>query len=227
MRMRCRIPSFLSSSAGPLGLLSCCLILLSLGFATPATAQERGFTGSVGGGFTPVTGNLSNHLNNGWNVRASGGYNFNPHFSTDLEFTWNGLGVNDNVLSEAQVPGGNAHVWSLTLDPRLRLNPGHGVDPYLVGAVGYYRRTVQFTQPTLQPTLNFDPFFGFFQGLIPANQVLGSITRSGMGGGAGAGFEIHLGSLSHARLFTEARYEYANTGNVPTRMVPVTFGIRW
>lgn len=217
--------SFLSPLSG-LRFRSCLMIGL-LGLATMAFAQERGFTGSVGGGYTPLMGNLSNHLDNGWNFRASGGYNFSSRFSTDLAFTWNGLGVSQSVLNEAQVPGGNAHVWSLTLDPRLRLNPGHGIDPYLVGAVGYYRRTVEFTQPTVQPTLIFDPFFGLIQGLVPANQILGSITRNGIGGGAGAGFEFRLGSLSHARIFTEARYEYANTGNVPTRMLPVTFGIRW
>ena len=69
---------------------------------------------------------------------------------------------------------------------------------------------------------------GFFQGFIPADKILGTIMRNGVGGGGGAGFEFRLGSRGgNAKLFTEARYEYAATGALPTRMVPVSVGIRW
>ena len=70
------------------------------------------------------------------------------------------------------------------------------------------------------------PFFGaFFNTLVPADVVLGDITRDGIGGSLGAGFDVGLGK-SGVKIFTEARYHYANTGSIPTRMVPVTFGIR-
>jgi hypothetical protein len=39
--------------------------------------------------------------------------------------------------------------------------------------------------------------------------------------------ECSLACLWSRILFTEARYQYADTGQIPTRMVPVTFGIRW
>jgi hypothetical protein len=52
--------------------------------------------------------------------------------------------------------------------------------------------------------------------------------RSGVGGSLGGGFELKVGSDdSNTKFFTEARYEYADTGKIPTRMVPVTFGLRW
>lgn len=200
-----------------------------LGTTTLLFAQtERGWTAEVGGGFTPVVGALSNRLDNGWNVRVGGGYNFSSHFSTNIEYRYNGLGVGSSVLREANVPGGNAHVWSIGLVPRISFSPHHGVNPYVVGNVGYYRRVVEFTQPTLQPAVLFDPFFGFFQGAIPADRVLGRITRNGIGGGGGLGFEIPLGHKTRAaKLFAEARFEYAATGALPTRLVPVTFGLRW
>lgn len=205
------------------------LFLLLLATSSLALAQEQRWTANVGGGFTPLVGGISNRLDNGWNMRVGGGYNVTPHFSMNLQFAFHGLGVSRAVLNEAQVPDGNAHVWSITAEPRLKLKPGtHGVSPYVVGAFGYYRRMVEFTRPTLAPVLIFDPIFGIFQGFVPANRVLGSITRNGVGGGAGAGLEIPLGSRSHnVKLFTEARFEYAATGAVPTRMVPLTFGIRW
>jgi Outer membrane protein beta-barrel domain len=200
-----------------------------LGIATLAIARtEHGWTADVGGGVTPLVGDISHRLDNGWNFRVGGGYNFTDHLSTSLQFSYNGLGVGQRVLNEAKVPDGNAHVWSFTAVPRISLSPHHGIGPYLIGAVGYYRRTVEFTRPTLQPVVLFDPFFGFLQGAIPADRVLGRITRNGIGGGGGLGFDIPLGHHARkAKLFTEARFEYAATGAMPTRMVPVTFGIRW
>jgi opacity protein-like surface antigen len=205
------------------------VLLVVLGMASLATGQtEQRWTANVGGGYTPLLGGISNRLNNGWNMKAGAGYNVTPHFSMNLQFSYNGLGVSRAVLNEAKVPDGNAHVWSFTADPRIRFNTHHSISPYLVGAVGYYRRVVQFTRPTVEPVLIFDPIFGFFQGFIPADRVLGTITRNGIGGGAGAGLEFPLGSRGgNAKLFTEARYEYAATGALPTRMVPVTLGIRW
>src|SRR5690348_18420833 len=87
--------SFLSPLSG-LRFRSCLMIGL-LGLATMAFAQERGFTGSVGGGYTPLMGNLSNHLDNGWNFRASGGNDMGCSTSTELGFTCNGLGGSPSV----------------------------------------------------------------------------------------------------------------------------------
>src|SRR5438132_1042051 len=118
-------------------------------------------------------------------------------------------------------------MWSITVDPTIRIPTSGRFSPYVVGGVGYYRRTVEFTQPSVAPATIFDPFFGLFiPTIVPTNIVLGRITRSGVGGSLGAGFNINVGT-SGVKLFTEARYHYANTGSIPTRMVPVTFGIRW
>jgi hypothetical protein len=73
--------------------------------------------------------------------------------------------------------------------------------------------------------LIFDPFFGFVSTLVPADQILGQITKDGVGGSLGAGFDI--GITHGTTFFTEARYVYAGTGGFPTRVVPVTFGLRF
>jgi opacity protein-like surface antigen len=174
-----------------------------------------------------LVGDISSRLNNGWNVVVGGGYNFTSHFSGTVEYMYNGYGVSRRTLAEAQVPDGNSHMWSITGNPKLRLMPISKLDPYLVGGVGYYRRTIEFTTPVIVPVFIFDPFFGtFYNTLVSANQVLGDITRGGIGGSAGAGFDIKIGD-SGLKVFGEARYHYASTGRIPTRMVPVTFGIRW
>ena len=112
------------------------LVIGLLGTASLAFSQtERGWTAEIGGGYTPVVGALSQRLDNGWNVRVGGGYNITSHFSTGIEYRWNGLGVGSSVLREANVPGGNSHVWSIGLVPRLSFSPHHGINPYVVGDV--------------------------------------------------------------------------------------------
>ena len=206
--------------------LSTVFVCLLLGTLSLAQDDHR-FTFHAGGGFTPMVGDISSRLNNGWNFDAGAGVNFTRMFSLTGDFMYNGLGVSQRVLNEAAVPGGNAHVWAITANPKLRFWSGHRVKPFIVGGVGYYRRTIQFTQPTTTPATFFDPFFGFFYNtVIPADQVLGTISRSGPGGSLGAGFEVNLGD-SGVKFFTDARYHYAATGNIPVRMVPLTFGLRW
>ena len=209
--------------------LAAVTVIAIISFGTHMVAQDtpmHRWTANVGGGYTPFVGDVSRSLDNGWHVTFGAGYNFNPHFSFGGQVMYNGVGVNRRVLAEAAVPDGNAHVWAFTAEPRINFSPGHAFDPYIVGGVGYYRRVVQFTQPTVTSVLIFDPFFGVFPVQVNANQVLGTFVRDGIGCSAGLGFNIGLGQ-TNAKIFAEGRYHYADTGPVPLRMVPVTIGIRW
>src|SRR5262249_56039720 len=102
------------------------LLVGLLGITTLALSQtERGWTGDVGAGVTPLVGDISNRLDNGWNFRIGGGYNFTDHLSTTLQFTYNGLGVGQRVLNEARVPDGHAPLSPSPPLPRLSLTPPH------------------------------------------------------------------------------------------------------
>jgi len=207
-------------------LVTSAVIVLSMAVCSHAQDEHR-WTANVGGGVSPLVGDISKRLDNGWHITVGGGLNVTRHLETTLEYSYNGYGVGRKVLNEAQVPDGNSHLWSLTVNPKLRLNRRGNFNPYVVGGVGYYRRTVEFTRPVLVPVFIFDPFLGgFFNTFVQADQKLGDITRDGVGGSLGAGFETKL-SKTGLKFYTEARYHYADTGRIPTRMVPVTFGIRW
>ena len=85
---------------------------------------------------------------------------------------------------------------------------------------------MEFTQATQVQVLRFDPFFGaFVNTVIPADQFIGRVSESGMGGSLGTGMDFKHGR-SGLRAYTEARHHYADTGRTPARMIPVTFGIR-
>jgi len=202
-------------------------MLLTVFTLTLQAQSEHRLTMNAGGGISPLVSDISHRLDNGWHVTVGGGLNITRHLSATLNYTYNGFGVSQRVLTEAKVPDGNSHLWSLTVDPKLRFSRSHRFDPYLVGGVGYYRRTVQFTRPTIISALVIDPFFGaIFNTLVPADTVIGSITRDGVGGSGGAGFEVKLPRAT-VKFYTEARYHYADTGRIATRMVPITFGFRW
>jgi opacity protein-like surface antigen len=189
--------------------------------------NEHPFTLNLGAGVTPLTGDVSHRLDNGWHIDVGAGVNITRYLSLSVDYGYNGLGVGRRLLQEAQVPDGNAHVWSVTANPRIHFTHSRKFDPYLVGGVGYYRRVTEFTRPTQVQVLIFDPFFGvFFNTVVQADQVIGRITHDGVGGSLGGGFDIKVGN-SGLKIYTEARYHYADTGRVPTRMVPVTFGVRW
>jgi Outer membrane protein beta-barrel domain len=200
-------------------------VLISAGLAA---AQEEGrkWSANVGAGFTPLLGDLNKRLDNGWHVTFGAGWRVTRRLTLGGQVMYNGLGVSRGVLNEFAVPDGNAHVWAFTAEPRLSFAPRHHFSPYLIGGVGYYRRVVEFTRPTIAAVNVFDPFlFGFIPVLVPADQVIGRITRDGIGGNAGLGFEF--GMRGGVKIFTEARFHYADTGAVPTRMIPVTIGVRF
>jgi hypothetical protein len=195
------------------------LLLIS---ANGAMAQEESprWTANVGAGFSPLVGALDKRLDNGWHISFGGGYRVNARLSVGGQVLYNGFGVSSGVLKELSVPDGNSHLWAFTVEPRFCFAPRRKVNPYLVGGVGYYRRVVQFTVTV------FDPFFGFVPVVIPANQVLGTIVRDGIGGSVGFGFSVPI-KQTGAKFFTEARFHNADGGEIPTRMIPVTIGVRF
>ena len=75
-------------------LIDLVLASLTLGlWATAIHAQEQGLVISGSAGYSPLVGDISSRLHNGWHVTVNGGYNFTSRFSTTLEYMYNGYGV--------------------------------------------------------------------------------------------------------------------------------------
>ena len=119
-------------------------------------------------------------------------------------------------------------MYSLTANPIVRLNPRGRCDAYVVGGGGFYRRTIEFTEPIYAMVTAFDPFFGIlYPAAIPANAILGSFTQNKGGLSIGAGVSIRVRENSKAKFFAEMRYHYMFTTPQATTVLPVTFGFRW
>jgi len=210
-------------------LYSALCIVAALFLTLPAAAQNSNkFTFNVGGGFTEPVRDSGERLDRGFNINVGGGYNFAPAIGVIGEFGYNNLGVTSSILSAVGAPQGATRVYSLTLNPIVRFNPTGRFDFYAIGGGGYYRRTVEFTEPTTAIVTGFDPFFGvFFPVAVPANTVLGSFTQNKGGWNVGAGFTIQVKGDSNAKFFAESRYHHIYTTPVRTSILPVTFGFRW
>src|SRR5207247_1746093 len=127
--------------------------------AWPLTAQNTSkFTFEIGGGFTEPVQHTPNRLDTGFNFTVGGGMNFTPHFGVVGEFGYNELGVTSRVLQAEGVPNGTGRIYSLTLNPIVHFNPRGRFDAYIVGGGGYYRRTIEFTEPTVTTVTAFDQF---------------------------------------------------------------------
>jgi hypothetical protein len=203
------------------------VVLMFVASSAPATAQSSDWTVGLGAGTSPTVGDISSRLTRGWNVDLRASRELNDRVGLFADFTLHQLGVANQVLQTLQVPDGNARMASLTLGPTWRFPVANMVDGYVLGGVGWYRRTVEFTQPTLGLVDIIDPWWGYVgSAVVPANQILGSVTSDAFGGNFGGGVSVKLGD-SGAAAFAELRYHYANTKPMSTSVVPVSFGIRW
>jgi hypothetical protein len=201
-------------------------LVLSLGLmaAGGVYAQEtQPFSFAVGGGYTNSLGSSGRYLDNGWNVQAGGGFNFNSHLGAMLDFNYNSLGINSATLGNLGAPGGGVHIMSFTIDPIVHVAHYSHVDFYLIGGGGLYHRYDNLTAPSVGFAPVITPL-GFFNTPVVGETVLASYSINKPGFDAGAG--IAFGTKWHAKVYAEARYNRMLT-STPTDFIPVTFGVRW
>lgn len=194
--------------------------------ALGAMAQESRFTFGVGGGFTEPRGSVGSRVDRGWNVTGNAGVNFNRWVGGVVDVGFNRFGMNSTTTQTFGVPDGNVRIFSATLNPIIHLSPGRYADVYLIGGGGVYHTTQQFTAPSSAVVPVFDPFFGFYNAVVPATQVLSSssLTKPGINGGIG----FAVGTRWKAKVFAEARYHRIFRGNDRyLDYIPVSFGLRW
>jgi opacity protein-like surface antigen len=202
-------------------------ILLTLGLSTTAFAQTEHWKVDFSVGAAPTVGVTGDNLKTGWKVGLGAEREIADGFGLRGDFGYYGLGVSDQALQRLQMPNGNARMFSLTVGPTWHFPISGSVHGYALGGVGWYRRTVEFTQPTVSLIDIIDPWWGYIGSeFVPANRLLGSVTSNAFGGNLGGGVSIPLGA-SGSELFAEVRYHYANTKATSTTVVPVSFGFRW
>jgi hypothetical protein len=193
----------------------------------PYPASSNGwsrFSLEAGGGFTAPLGNSQADLTYGWNFRGGVGYKFTRDVGLMAEYEFDRNKIPGATLSQVGIPGGNVHIWSLTLDPILWYKTTGGWGGYVTGGGGFYRRLTSFTEPALAFGEYCDFFFCYPYQFV--TQVTVSHFSSNQGG-ANIGTGLTFGGFGGAKFYSEARYEWLNTPGRGTQIIPVTFGLRW
>jgi hypothetical protein len=182
-----------------------------------------------GAGVTPPAGGTQNYANTGFNILLGFGYKFTHRISLLAEWNFNRLEVPNSLAANAAgTPGGNEHIWTADLNPKVDVLRRGRMNVYAIGGGGFSRALTNFTAGVFVPCFGFG--FGF--GCVGNVTILTTSTNQGnvdIGGGA----EWRISQYERGDLFLEARYLKLfspNNGLPPgpnAGLVPVTFGYRW
>ena len=177
----------------------------------------------LGAGPTFTTNHLKNYVKHGFNVDVGGGVRVNRGIELLGEFGYHELGVRGDVIQSLQVPDANARLYSVTGNLNIPFATGR-IRPYAIVGGGWYRRTVEFTQPSTGLVTVVDPWWGWVGRVaVPTNEVLGSVSRDAAGLNAGGGISFELSDRT--RIFAQVRWHRAFHNPTNTTMVPITVGI--
>jgi len=164
----------------------------------------------IGGGGTIPSGNTHKYYTPSYGFQVGAGRNFSQSVGVMLQVDYDRLGLqgstiaNQDYLYGTQGAGldGNAHIWSLTLDPTFSLVGQGSLGAYAVVGGGFYHKVTNFTLPA---TGEYCDYFGYcYQ--YQANQVIDHYTSNAPGVNGGLGLTYKLSRFSSQRFFVEARY---------------------
>ncbi|MBO0721285.1 MAG: outer membrane beta-barrel protein [Blastocatellia bacterium] len=206
--------------------------VILVGAITARAQEEHRWTINAGGGFgVPVAG-TSSYVGTGGNFQAGGGYNWSRIIGLTGEFMWQGLPVNANERFQIGAFNARSNLYSVTGNIMLRAHTGGKAGAYAIGGTGWYRRSDALTRGVIVPGTVCSPAWNWwvpvcFSGLVPAQQVVASRSSDVLGANGGAGVTYRLGGEGGMKVYAEARFHYAPTDLVFTRVISTTFGLRW
>ncbi len=202
-------------------------------FCVCSLAQEEApkFNFNIGGGVTFPQSTIGNIANTSGNFQVGAGINRGKALGFDAEFMWNDLPPKSSVVALTGAPDGSAFMNSLTGNMILHSPEAHKFGFYGIGGIGWYHRSWKLTAPSLALGTTCLPSYAFWgvvctNGIVSDTTTLTSGSNNGFGWNAGGGLTFRMGG-SHLKLFTEARYHFAYFSNINTRVLPLTFGIRF
>jgi hypothetical protein len=199
----------------------------------------RKYALEFGGGFNAPTSSSSDHITWGGNFTVGGGMYITPRLAVLAEYQFIDDKLPGKLIAETGANGGNAHIWSFTLNPVFDLFPKSTNDLYLTGGGGFYRKVTNFTDPAFA---SYCDYYYCYPGVT--NVVVGHFSSNQGGFSIGGGYQYRIGGAlngGRVKLFAEARFldvltpasQIAPNGlgtatvGSGTKLVPVTIGVRW
>src|SRR3954454_16524298 len=181
---------------------------------------------NFGGGPTFSLSDTSDRINTGYNFTVGGGYYFTRHLGLNIDYIFNGADLSSTVLKNVGAPGGYAHNWGFGFNPIYRFGTERRFGGYVTGGYGVYTRTANLTRPGIVPGVICDPWTYFcYSGAYYADIIYrsNSTTKGGWDFGGGLTYQLS----DSMKFYTELRYYNILTTTVRTKLLPLTFGLRW
>jgi Outer membrane protein beta-barrel domain len=192
-----------------------------------------------GGANPPAGGNQQSYITWGGNFTLGAGYRFTDRVSALLEYQFIDDKLPGALIAETGANGGDAHIWSLSVDPVIDLLPKATNDLYVTGGGGFYRKVTNFTDPE---ETEYCSYYYCEPGVV--NEVVGHFSSNQGGWSVGGGYIHRMGGMygdSKTKLFAEVRYLEVmtpaettepnglgqTTVAADTKLIPVTLGVRW
>jgi len=209
--------------------------------ASPAQAQDKPLSFSIGGGVTTPVGGVTDSLGTGGQFTMGLTYTVSDRVGVTGEYGFSSLGskalvVPQPLTTDAASFSGSG--WYQYAGGAVRFTPwvSGKKSVYVLGGMGVYHRSVYVTTPASGLVTVCDPgWFICFPTAVTVDTVVGSRGSTDPGISFGGGFTYRLSNL--ATFFAEARYHYVwgpavnnasgGTTKANGQFFPLTFGFRF
>jgi opacity protein-like surface antigen len=201
----------------------------------------KNFAFEAGGGFNAPN---SNNVTYGGNFSVGAGAHFGSHISGLFEFQFFQDKLPGRIIAQTKgaATAGHARIIGLTFDPIYDFFPKATNDLYVTGGGGYFHKGTSFLAPQLTTFCYY-----FYCGQGYANQSIETFSSNSGGWSIGGGymhrFTSMYGNRRTMKLFAQVRYLDIDSAPIvgkttsssippvtisgPTKIIPVTLGIRW
>jgi opacity protein-like surface antigen len=212
-----------------------------------ASAQDKPVTFNLGAGPFWPSGEVGDRFDTGFTIPVGITANLTDTVGLQFEYMFarmNGpsatlSGTNDNGVPASIQLDTNHYMHTGTFNVVVGEQRARGAGGYAIGGLGFYRRSVQLTTPSVGFATVCDPWWWVcFPVAVPVTQIIGTRSSTDLGFNVGGG-------VTFGNFYAEVRYHYVRgpefavpaqlplpggqTGNVRAtgHYLPVNFGVRF
>jgi len=192
--------------------------------------EYKNWVYSAGAGASLTNGTTGKFVRGGGGIAAAGvARNYSKYIGFRLDFQFDNLPLRDSALVSAQAPGGNSHVYSLTLDPIISIPVTPDWGGYILFGPAFYHRSGKLDSSTAIPGSACDPFFVWwgpcFNASLPVSGDFLHASQNEFGENFGFGLTHKI--TPKIEMYAEFRYLHGTHNGVTTDLRPITLGARW
>jgi len=192
--------------------------------ATPWTAQ-------LGAGISNPVGRTSDFVRSSGSFTAGLGYRLSRGQTVLLEYYATPLPFHSAALAQLSFLHPSSNLYSLAANYKREFFTSSAIHPYVVGGGGWYRRKSTITRPSITAIACSTWLLWYHDvcemGTVPLDKIVAGSTSDALGFNAGAGLSGRIRKVGLLSWYLEIRYHHAPHQDVPTRILPVTFGLIW